>query len=838
MFINSSPLFQALYINLVVFANRASSEANCFESADLTLFAKMGSAFALPRLVRLMLLLLLPCSCIAQRNISLGSSITANASASIWVSSSGDFAFGFQEIGAKGFLLAVWFNKIPEKTIVWCANCENLVPGGSKVQLTVNGALVLSDPNGRQIWTAESAGTNVSYAAMLDSGNFVLANQNSVNLWESFDHPTDTILPTQPFNLGSNLVARYSEINYTNGRFLFMLRDDGNLVLSTTNYPQDSVNAPYWETNTAGSGYQLIFNQSGSIYLIAQNKTIVSNISSDTSSTRDFYHRAIVDFDGVFRHYVYPKSGGLSSQGWKNAWTVLDYVPPNICMAAPEQVGSGPCGFNSYCQIGDDQRPTCLCPLGYSYLDPQDEMNGCRQDFESQNCEGRSDDKHLFDLYEMTNTDWPFSDYEHFDGVSEDWCRAACLGDCFCAVAIFRDGNCWKKKLPLSNGRIDPRVGGKALLKIRKDNNTSTNVEENHQKDNESTLILVGSVMLGGSVSFNCCLLLTTLVVISQLRKRKVECLQRCPVVPGMNLLNFTYKELEEATDGFKEEVGRGAFATVYKGVVQFESTSLVAVKKLEKKVAEGDKGFKNEMSAIGRTNHKNLVQLLGFCNEGPHHILVYEFMSNGSMADFLFGNIRPRWYQRVQIAFGTARGLSYLHDECSTQIIHCDIKPQNILLDSSFTAKISDFGISKLLKTDQTGTMTNVRGTKGYVAPEWFRSMPITVKVDVYSFGVLLLELICCRKNFETDTQDGYPVILTDRALDCYRDRNLDLLVEDDEEAKNDIVRVEKFVMITIWCIQDDPSMRPTMKKVTQMLEGAVDIPAPPEPTSFISTL
>ncbi|XP_077231622.1 G-type lectin S-receptor-like serine/threonine-protein kinase LECRK1 [Tasmannia lanceolata] len=212
--------------------------------------------------------------------------------------------------------------------------------------------------------------------------------------------------------------------------------------------------------------------------------------------------------------------------------------------------------------------------------------------------------------------------------------------------------------------------------------------------------------------------------------------------------------------------------------------------------------------------------------------------MSNGSLASLLFGSSRPSWNQRTQIAFGVARGLTYLHDECGKQIIHCDIKPQNILLDCNFTARISDFGLAKLMQADQTRTNTGLRGTRGYVAPEWFRNMSITTKVNVYSFGVLLLEIICCRKNVEVGLDDIENAILTYWAYDCYRERKLNLLVDDDEEAQSNARRLERFVMIAIWCIQEEPSLRPSMKKVTQMLEGAVEVSVPPDPSSFISSI
>ncbi|VVA33220.1 PREDICTED: G-type lectin S-receptor [Prunus dulcis] len=306
-----------------------------------------------------------------------------------------------------------------------------------------------------------------------------------------------------------------------------------------------------------------------------------------------------------------------------------------------------------------------------------------------------------------------------------------------------------------------------------------------------------------------------------------------------MNLKYFTYEELEEATNGFKEELGRGAFATVFKGVLRSsDNGKYVAVKRLDNMVKDNELEFKAEINSIGKTNHKNLVQLLGFCNEGQHRILVYEFMSNGSLAGFLFGESMPNWYKRRQIALGIARGLLYLHEDCSSQIIHCDIKPQNILLDDSIGARISDFGLAKLLKMDQTHTTTGIRGTKGYVAPEWFKNFPITLKVDVYSYGILLLEIVCCRRNFEQQAEDEDQMILADWAYDCYEQKKLHLLFKNDDEAMEDMKTMEKYVMIAIWCIQEDPSLRPTTKKLTLMLEGTVEVSIPPNPSSFTSSI
>uniref|UniRef100_A0A803PX07 Receptor-like serine/threonine-protein kinase n=1 Tax=Cannabis sativa TaxID=3483 RepID=A0A803PX07_CANSA len=767
------------------------------------------------------------------RKIPLGSSLSTKDTHNnmFWSSDSSEFAFGFHQVEKDGdFLLAIWFNSIPEKTIVWSANGNTLVQQGSTLELTENGLLVLKTRKGKQVWiVGVGDGDGVAYAAMLDTGNFVLVDKNSNYLWESFDEPTDTLLPLQTLNQGKKLVARYSNTNFSKGRFQLMLQQSGNLKLYTTTFPLDEANSMYWSSETTANESRVVFNQSGLIYLQGKNGEILSILSAKPCSTQGFYQRMILEYDGVLRHYVYPKNDGEESIGWSKAWTHCSTpIPPNICTKLMEPTGSGACGFNSYCSLEKEQRPSCKCPSGYSFIDQNDEMKGCQQNFEAQSCDKDSKDEENFYFNTMENTDWPLSDYEYFRLVDENWCRKACLGDCFCAVAIFRNGECWKKKTPLSNGKLDSSVGGKALIKVR--------LDQPHKR-NDSILVVIASLLFGTPFFLiNILVLIPALVVIFHLyRKAKVS--KQTQFKEGMNLQSFTYEELEEATNGFNEELGRGAFAVVFKGVLC--DGNFVAVKKLDNVVREGEEEFKAEVNAISRTNHKNLVQLIGFCNEGEKRLLVYEFMSNGSLANFLFkSSSKPSWYQRKEIALGIARGLFYLHEECKNQIIHCDIKPHNVLLDESFNARIADFGLAKLLKRDQTRTTTALRGTKGYVAPEWFRNTPVSVKVDVYSYGIMLLEIICCRRNFEAEMEEEDQMVLADWANDCYRDGQLSLLLGNDDEALSDMRKVEKCVMVAIWCIQEDPSFRPTMKKVTQMLEGTVDVSIPPDPYSFISSL
>ncbi|EXB28974.1 G-type lectin S-receptor-like serine/threonine-protein kinase RLK1 [Morus notabilis] len=680
---------------------------------------------------------------------------------------------------------------------------------------------------------------------MLDDGNFVLADKDSVHLWESFDVPTDTLLPNQALKKGNSLVSRSSETNYSEGRFQAILRDDGNFVLFLMDFP-------YWDTFSThlGNGSEMIFKESGSIYLARGNGWLGPVIEPDPIEPNEFYQRASLDSDGVFRRYLYPKAISNVSVGTRT-WFVAanSSEPQNICARFASVVGSNNvplraspyCGFNSYCVMSDDKKPQCKCTPGYvnSESDNEVPISGCKPSFHPHECNEISSEEEAqnFTLTEVLNMEWPQFDY-FLHKETEEECKEDCLRDCYCAVAVYQQGICSKKKQPLTNGWIDPLlVGIKSFIKVGKD---PVKLEANRSKKNHSGMSPNGALVLGSLAVLNLIIFSAVLLAYFLLIRRKASRHQSVtnisksfPETGEMNLRNFDYKELEEATEGFKEELGRGASSTVYKGFLD-QGKRPVAVKRIDKIVGEGEREFKTEVSAIRGTNHKNLVRLLGFCNEGQHKLLVYEFMSNGSLARFLFGsNSKPNWEKRMRISMGTAKALLYLHEECNIQIIHCDIKPQNILLDDSFLARVSDFGLAKLLRLDQTRTVTGIRGTRGYVAPEWFKKSAITSKVDVYSFGVVLLEIVCCRKNVELDLEDENKIILSDWAYDRYREGRLDLLLENDEDAKKDVKTVERFVKTALWCTQEDPLARPCMKKVIQMLEGVLEIPLPPDPSS-----
>lgn len=359
-------------------------------------------AAALSHLLWVLLMLPPPAFTQTPSTIKMGSTLSTNQNSS-WVSPSGEFAFGFHPLGGRNlFLLAIWFDKIPEKTIVWSANGDGPVQEGSKVELS-NGQLVLNDHQGRDVWRAASNGTATS-AAMLDTGNFVLLGSGSVYIWESFAHPTDTILPNQPLRPSMTLSSCAPETNYSSGRFRLRLQE-GNLELYTVALPSKNPYEAYWSSNTA-DGAQVVFNQTGYIYLALKNGSRFNLTKGNMVSTREFYQRATLDYDGVFRQYIYQKNQSNSGL-WGESWSPMLLEPPDICLTDPVNLG-GVCGFNSYCKL-DGDKPRCLCPTRYIHLDMNNAFKGCKPDFIPESC---GTDGSEFVMEEMINTDWPLSDFE------------------------------------------------------------------------------------------------------------------------------------------------------------------------------------------------------------------------------------------------------------------------------------------------------------------------------------------------------------------------------------------------------------------------------------------
>ncbi|CAB4289306.1 unnamed protein product [Prunus armeniaca] len=748
-------------------------------------------------------------------NISLGSSLYPNNSQ--WLSNSGQFAFGFYREG-NDLAIGIWFEKIQPRTIIWTANRDVKLPRSNDVQLLLSDEgikVILQDKQGLSP-PISNITEPVAWASMLDSGNFVLYNSNAKIIWQSFDAPTDTILSGQRLLAGRNLVSSISATNHATGRFQLSMQHDGNLVQYPVNPISTTRQYAYWntETYTAGDSVSLNLDHNGQLYLLNSTGFYIKNITNQTQLSENRAYRLTIDSDGILRLFSH-------SSAPNDSWSIEYSSPSDKC--AP----LGLCGLNAYC-VPIEEDPPCLCLPGFVFIDQDQKDLGCRRNFSTVDCANKIETR-----YSMTDIDgleWEDNPYSVLT-LNETACKEDCLRDCDCEVAVHKDTTCRKQKFPLRYGRTDETAS--TLVKIGIESSGTKTVSKGRNKQLQTDIFISSVAML----TFALIILAITGVVIYRYRVlgyKKVLYSANGGFVEDVTLRSYTYVELEKATKGFTDEVGRGAFGTVYKGVIS-NGRRVVAIKKLEKVVGEGEREFQNEMNVIGRTHHKNLVKLLGYCHDGSNRLLVYEYMTNGSLADFLFrSDGRPAWEERTGIVLNVAQGILYLHEECETQIIHCDIKPENILMSEQKCAKLADFGLAKLLKSEQTRTHTGFRGTRGYVAPEWHRNMPITVKADVYSFGVVLLEIICCRRSVNMDIPEDQ-VVLENWVYHCLEADELHKLVQDEEVDKTKLGRMIK---IGLWCIQDEPSLRPSMKKVVLMLEGTVEVPAPPNPDSFFSSI
>ncbi|KAI7994936.1 G-type lectin S-receptor-like serine/threonine-protein kinase LECRK3 [Camellia lanceoleosa] len=382
-------------------------------------------------------------------NVNPSSSLSANGDNSSWISPSGDFAFGFYQLNnTNTFLLATWYANIPDKTIVWHTNTTNPVQAGSKVELTASG-LTLNDPNGQTIWTAQP-NTTVSYGTMLDTGNFVLSDTNS-----NFK-PTTQKEGLSSISLMEEILSSIVLLGQANC-FICPITVVGRLISTLLNL-----------------GFELVFNQQADIYIEKENGGVVPLWQNITQSSNSYY-RATLDFDGVFREYTYAKTS-VSGQ----SWSIVRYIPDDICMVLINpQLGSGACGFNSYC-IANGGTPSCHCPPGYSFMDPNNNFGGCKPNF-PQGCgvdDGTKKPEDVYDLAEIQGVNWPFGDYDSLGPYNHTQCKQSCLNDCLCDVAIFSNTTCWKKKLPLSNGKFEFAV---AIFKVRKGSVPRSNSKKDKQ---------------------------------------------------------------------------------------------------------------------------------------------------------------------------------------------------------------------------------------------------------------------------------------------------------------------------------------------------------------------
>lgn len=348
-------------------------------------------------------------------------------------------------------------------------------------------------------------------------------------------------------------------------------------------------------------------------------------------------------------------------------------------------------------------------------------------------------------------------------------------------------------------------------------------------------IIVVLVVILAVILSTGCCLLW-----IKAKKRRKTSHRENLVLeFKNSESLEFDFATIEIATNMFSEDskIGRGGYGQVYKGTLP--GGQEIAVKRLSKTSGQGAEEFKNEVMLIAKLQHRNLVRLIGFCLEDQEKILVYEYVPNKSLDHFLFDSRKQKqltWPERYSIIKGIARGILYLHEDSRLKIIHRDIKPSNVLLDNNMNPKISDFGMARMVAIEQVQGHTNrVVGTYGYMSPEYAMHGQFSEKSDVFSFGVMVLEIISGKKNscsFESRRIDD----LLSHAWNQWKDESPFQMLDPIMQESYSPNEVEKCVQIGLLCVQENPDDRPTMGTVVSYLNNvSVDMPFPMEPAFFM---
>ncbi|KAJ0475333.1 putative protein kinase RLK-Pelle-SD-2b family [Helianthus annuus] len=373
-------------------------------------------------------------------------------------------------------------------------------------------------------------------------------------------------------------------------------------------------------------------------------------------------------------------------------------------------------------------------------------------------------------------------------------CKQACLNNCSCKAAFFHyylnpsSGACFLPSEIFTMKTVDPYFNVTAFIKV--------------QRSPSSTLYYF----------------LKSQAKIQRSNEGRVY---RCGTRTAHSVhLRRTKNRHRE----FCKKLGHGGFGSVFEGTL--EDDSKIAVKRLDG-LGQVNKSFLAEVESIRSIHHVNLVRLKGFCAWRSQRFLVYDFMSNGSLDRWIYHGNREHileWRCRKKIILDIAKGLAYLHEDCMQKIINLDIKPQNILLDNDFNAKVSDFGLSKLIDRDQSQVMTTMRGTPGYMAPEWLSSA-ITEKVGVYNFGIVLLEILCGRRNFDR-SQPEESWHLLGVFQQCWEQGTLfDIVDKYSEDMQTHGSEVVEMMKVAAWCLQTNFTRRPSMSSVVLVLEGRMNV-------------
>ncbi|XP_031276354.1 G-type lectin S-receptor-like serine/threonine-protein kinase At4g27290 [Pistacia vera] len=744
------------------------------------------------------------------------------------VSARGIFELGFFNPGnSSKRYLGIWYKK-DTQTVAWVANrVTSLSDLSGILNVTDQGNLVLLDGKDRVIWSSNISGSmRYPVLQLLDSGNLVVKDRNDSHpenfLWQSFDHPCDTLLPGM--KLGRNFKTRMDRFlsswksteDPAPGQFSVWIDSNGfpQLVLregAAIQYRAGSWNGvgftgtPALKPNDPVCDFKFVLNENEVYYKCDPTNSLVS--------------RLWVNQTGSIERLI------LSSQ--RKTWLHAYSAPVDQCD------NYSLCGANARCETNSSR--VCSCLEGFVPKSPEgwslsNWTEGCVRRGSPLDCKNGNEFK-IYAGFKLPDT----SNSWFNTSMSVEECREMCLRNCSCTASansdISKKSGCLLWFGDLVDMRLRTDVQQDLFIRM-------VNSEQDRTDKSREVGIIVGSVGLMA-------ILMVGLILFIRKKKLKKQGMlnsnyKKYKTGDGkedMELWVFDIASIAKATDNFSSnnKLGQGGFGPVYKGTLQ--EGQEIAVKRLSKSSGQGIEEFKNEVTLIAKLQHRNLVKLLGCCIQEDENMLIYEYMPNKSLDFFIFDQTRSKlldWLKRIHIIGGIARGMLYLHQDSRMRIIHRDLKASNVLLDNDMNPKISDFGMARIFGGDEIEANTNkVVGTYGYMSPEYAIDGVFSMKSDVFSFGVLVLEIVSGKKNRGFSHPDHYHNLLGHAWILWKEERRLELAVDTLGESRPP-PEVLRYIHVGLLCVQQRPEDRPSMSSVVLMLGSECSLPDPKQPGFF----
>ncbi|CAH9082400.1 unnamed protein product [Cuscuta europaea] len=809
------------------------------------------------RNIALLLLLLLLSLLVSQQNCSsTTNTITLSQplrDGELLISKGKSYALGFFTPGNSTGrrYVGIWYRKIQERLVVWVANRNSPVNGTSgALFIDVTGNLVIQDTKTNiSVWNTSldfPANSKVFTSAQLrETGNLVLMHNEKTAAWQSFDHPTNTLLAHMKFGVDRKRGLNLSFSSWKSaddpavGEYTVSLQMMGK--------PQAFMfkdSTPVWRMGPwNGIRWAAASEMTPTItpYVFTDNADEVT----EGYSLKDpsIYSVLMLNESGTVNRIIWEGDNDGRNMQWIGNW----YFPIDDCDSYAQ------CGAFGICNpLSQLSRFECRCVPGFepknaAEWNRSDGRHGCRRsDNGNELCHNGEG---FLKLEYVKIPDTRMARVDKSMGLEE--CEDFCLKNCSCsgyAANNISDGGTgcitWYGEL------IDIKEfthGGQDLyIRVASSDLGQYGMKGAKNRWKWARVIVIVPI-IGALMLVFFCFAMKRIKGISSKEPLRNESLQSyqegCGVgkymdeahrQPSADVLLFDLNTIQEATNTFaiENKLGEGGFGSVYKGTLR--NGKLIAVKRLTKTSGQGIEEFQNEVILIARLQHRNLVRLLGYCIQQGEKMLVYEYLPHKGLDSFIFDNEQGKhldWGKRFEIISGIAQGLLYLHQDSRLKIIHRDLKASNVLLDDSMEPKISDFGIARIFEEQQVQDNTNtVVGTYGYMSPEYAMAGQFSVKSDVFSFGVLMLEIVCGKKNkyrFKEESvnliEDVWEYWSCDKALDVV-DAQLDRSLYDSGE-------VLRCIHVGLLCVQPYPEDRPSMSDVVFTLSNETKLPFPNKP-------